>query len=113
VTISKQFFSGFNETTGLVFALLAFAAGFIVRPFGAVFFACLGDLIGRKYTFLATMLLMGTSSARAIFSRVSIAGNGVAVFHPGDVPAQQFSAFLDIGLGTYFSVPAKPSTYQQ
>lgn len=62
VTISKQFFSSFNETTGLVFALLAFAAGFIVRPFGAVFFGRFGDLVGRKYTFLATMLLMGLAT---------------------------------------------------
>jgi MFS family permease len=62
VTISKQFFSSFDETTGLVFALLAFAAGFIVRPFGAVFFGRLGDLVGRKYTFLTTMLLMGLAT---------------------------------------------------
>src|SRR6478609_3382703 len=59
VTISRQFFAGVDETTGFVFALLAFAAGFIVRPFGAVFFGRLGDMIGRKHTFLATMLLMG------------------------------------------------------
>jgi MFS family permease len=62
VTISRQFFAGVDETTGFVFALLAFAAGFIVRPFGAVFFGRLGDMIGRKYTFLATMLLMGLST---------------------------------------------------
>lgn len=62
VTISRQFFAGVDETTGFVFALLAFAAGFIVRPFGAVFFGRLGDMIGRKHTFLATMLLMGLST---------------------------------------------------
>lgn len=62
VTISKQFFSGVDKTTGFLFALLAFAAGFIVRPFGAVFFGRLGDLVGRKYTFLATMLLMGLAT---------------------------------------------------
>jgi len=62
VTISKQFFSGVDETTGFMFALLAFAAGFIVRPFGAAFFGRLGDLVGRKYTFLMTMLLMGFST---------------------------------------------------
>ncbi|WP_153098968.1 MFS transporter [Paraburkholderia hayleyella] len=62
VVISHQFFAGVNETTGFVFALLAFAAGFIVRPFGAVFFGRLGDMIGRKYTFLVTMLLMGLST---------------------------------------------------
>ena len=50
--ISKQFFSGVNETTGFIFALLAFAAGFAVRPFGALVFGRLGDLVGRKYTFL-------------------------------------------------------------
>jgi MFS family permease len=61
--ISKQFFSGVNETTGFIFALLAFAAGFFVRPFGALVFGRLGDLIGRKYTFLITILIMGTSTA--------------------------------------------------
>jgi MFS family permease len=61
--ISKQFFSGVNETTGFIFALLAFAAGFAVRPFGAVVFGRLGDLIGRKYTFLVTIVMMGLSTA--------------------------------------------------
>lgn len=61
-TISKQFFSGVDETTGFMFALLAFASGFIVRPFGAAFFGHLGDLVGRKYTFLATMVLMGLAT---------------------------------------------------
>jgi MFS family permease len=61
--ISKQFFAGVNETTGFIFALLAFAAGFAVRPFGALFFGRLGDLIGRKYTFLVTILIMGISTA--------------------------------------------------
>src|ERR1700685_1034779 len=60
--ISKQFFSGVNETTGFIFALLAFAAGFAVRPFGALIFGRLGDMIGRKYTFLITMTLMGTGT---------------------------------------------------
>jgi len=50
--IAKQFFAKADPTTGLIFALLAFAAGFIVRPFGALVFGRLGDLIGRKYTFL-------------------------------------------------------------
>jgi MFS family permease len=62
VTISKQFFSGVDETTGFMFALLAFAAGFIFRPFGAAFFGRLGDLVGRKYTFLMTMFLMGLAT---------------------------------------------------
>ena len=62
VTISKQFFSGVDESTGFMFALLAFAAGFVVRPFGAAFFGRLGDLVGRKYTFLMTMFLMGLAT---------------------------------------------------
>jgi MFS family permease len=57
--ISAQFFSGVNETTGFIFALLAFAAGFAVRPFGALVFGRLGDLVGRKHTFLVTMSIMG------------------------------------------------------
>ena len=61
--ISKQFFSGVNETTGFIFALLAFAAGFFVRPFGALVFGRLGDLVGRKYTFLITIIIMGSSTA--------------------------------------------------
>ena len=61
--ISKQFFSGVNETTGFIFALLAFAAGFFVRPFGALLFGRFGDLIGRKHTFLVTIVIMGASTA--------------------------------------------------
>jgi MFS family permease len=60
--ISRQFFSGVNETAAFIFALLAFAAGFAVRPFGALVFGRLGDLVGRKYTFLITILLMGAST---------------------------------------------------
>ena len=60
--IAKQFFSGLDEGTAFIFALLAFAAGFIVRPFGAIFFGRLGDMIGRKYTFLVTILIMGVST---------------------------------------------------
>ena len=60
--ISRQFFSGVNETAGFIFALMAFAAGFAVRPFGAVFFGRIGDLVGRKYTFLITIVLMGAST---------------------------------------------------
>src|SRR5690606_9340656 len=60
--ITQHFFSGVNETTGYIFALLAFAAGFAVRPFGALVFGRLGDLWGRKNTFLVTMLLMGLST---------------------------------------------------
>ncbi|WP_338016697.1 MFS transporter [Oleomonas cavernae] len=60
--ISKQFFSGVNPAAAFIFALMAFAAGFAVRPFGAVVFGRLGDLVGRKYTFLITILLMGSST---------------------------------------------------
>ena len=60
--IGAQFFTPFPEATRNVFALLAFAAGFIVRPFGALVFGSLGDLIGRKYTFLMTIVIMGLST---------------------------------------------------
>ncbi len=60
--IAKQFFSGLDEGSAFIFALLAFAAGFIVRPFGALVFGRLGDMIGRKYTFLVTILIMGIST---------------------------------------------------
>ena len=60
--IAKHFFAGVNETTAFIFALLAFAAGFAVRPFGAIVFGRLGDMIGRKYTFLVTILIMGVST---------------------------------------------------
>jgi MFS family permease len=60
--IAKQFFSGLDSGSAFIFALLAFAAGFIVRPFGAIFFGRLGDMIGRKYTFLVTILIMGLST---------------------------------------------------
>jgi MFS family permease len=60
--IAKQFFSGLNETSAFIFALLAFAAGFAVRPFGAIVFGRLGDMVGRKYTFLVTIVLMGIST---------------------------------------------------
>jgi hypothetical protein len=60
--IAAQFFSGVNPTAAFIFALMAFAAGFAVRPFGALVFGRLGDLIGRKYTFLVTILIMGLST---------------------------------------------------
>jgi len=60
--IAKQFFAGTDPNTAFIFALLAFAAGFIVRPFGALVFGRLGDMIGRKYTFLVTILIMGGST---------------------------------------------------
>ena len=60
--IAKQFFTGFDPSAAYIFALLAFAAGFLVRPFGAIVFGRLGDMIGRKYTFLVTILIMGAST---------------------------------------------------
>lgn len=60
--IAKQFFSGLDPSAAFIFALLAFAAGFLVRPFGAIVFGRLGDMIGRKYTFLVTILIMGLST---------------------------------------------------
>jgi MFS family permease len=60
--LTTQFFSGVNEVTGYIFALAAFAAGFAVRPFGALVFGRLGDLVGRKHTFLITMGIMGGST---------------------------------------------------
>ncbi len=60
--IAKKFFAGLDPGSAFIFALLAFAAGFIVRPFGALVFGRLGDMIGRKYTFLVTILIMGMST---------------------------------------------------
>ena len=60
--IAKQFFSGLDPQAAFIASLLAFAAGFIVRPFGALVFGRLGDMIGRKYTFLVTILIMGLST---------------------------------------------------
>src|SRR5450631_3380664 len=61
--IVAQFFSGVNPTAGFIFALMAFAAGFAVRPFGAIVFGRIGDMVGRKYTFLITITIMGLSTA--------------------------------------------------
>lgn len=60
--ISRHFFSGVNPTAGFIFTLLSFAAGFFVRPLGAIVFGRLGDMVGRKYTFLVTILLMGVAT---------------------------------------------------
>ncbi|AXL51891.1 major facilitator transporter [Paraburkholderia caffeinilytica] len=62
IFISKSFFSGVNPTAAFIFTLLSFAAGFAVRPFGAIVFGRLGDLVGRKYTFLITIVIMGLST---------------------------------------------------
>ncbi|MET3275341.1 hypothetical protein ABIF43_000830 [Bradyrhizobium japonicum] len=58
--IGAQFFSAYPPATRDIFALLAFAAGFLVRPFGAIVFGRIGDIVGRKYTFLVTILIMGS-----------------------------------------------------
>src|SRR6476646_6031948 len=60
--ISTKFFPSTNPTTALLSTLATFAAGFVVRPFGALFFGRLGDLIGRKYTFLVTLVIIGLST---------------------------------------------------
>ncbi len=75
--ITVQFFSGVNETTGFILALAAFAAGFAVRPFGALVFGRIGDLVGRKNTFLVTMGIMGASTF-AVGLLPSYASAGVA-----------------------------------
>ena len=62
IYISKSFFSGVNPTAAFIFTLLSFAAGFAVRPFGAIVFGRLGDMVGRKYTFLITIVIMGVST---------------------------------------------------
>src|SRR3979490_1104796 len=61
--IGAQFFSAYPPATRDIFALLAFAAGFLVRPFGAIVFGRIGDIVGRKYTFLVTIVIMGMSTA--------------------------------------------------
>src|SRR6202161_5002235 len=61
--LAKYFFSNVPPNVGFIFALLAFAAGFAVRPFGALIFGRLGDLVGRKHTFLITIVIMGLSTA--------------------------------------------------
>src|SRR5256714_2520770 len=60
--IGKQFFAALDPTAAFIASLMAFAAGFLVRPFGALVFGRLGDMIGRKYTFLVTILIMGLST---------------------------------------------------
>ncbi|MCA3745437.1 MFS transporter [Phenylobacterium sp.] len=82
--IGLHFFSGVNESTGFILALMAFAAGFAVRPFGALVFGRLGDLWGRKNTFLVTMLLMGLSTFAVgllpDYSQIGVAAPIILVF---------------------------------
>ena len=72
VIIGKQFFTGLNDTAQFIFTLLAFAAGFFVRPFGALVFGRLGDLVGRKYTFLITIMIMGMATTMCMTSIAAI-----------------------------------------
>ena len=67
VIFGAMFFPKGNETAALLAALATFGAGFVLRPFGAIFFGRLGDMIGRKYTFLITMLVMGLATAAVGF----------------------------------------------
>src|ERR1700743_2968767 len=60
--IGKAFYSAFDANTQFIFGLLTFSAGFLVRPFGALVFGRVGDLVGRKYTFLVTITIMGLST---------------------------------------------------
>jgi MFS family permease len=60
--IAAKFLTGLNPTTSFIMALLIFAAGFVVRPFGALVFGRIGDLVGRRYTFIVTLLVMGLST---------------------------------------------------
>jgi len=82
--IGKQFFSGVNETASFIFALLAFAAGFAIRPLGALFFGRLGDKVGRKYTFLITIVLMGVSTflvgVLPAYATIGVAAPALLVF---------------------------------
>ena len=80
--INMHFYSGVNETTGYILALATFAAGFIVRPFGALAFGRIGDIVGRKNTFLVTMIIMG-----------------VATFVVGLLPGADFFEAMGPGLG--------------
>jgi MFS family permease len=93
--ISKQFFAGVDPTSAFIFALLAFAAGFAVRPFGAVVFGRLGDMIGRKHTFLLTILIMGSSTA-------------IVGFLPGYAAIGAAAPIILSGAATYVAEHAPP-----
>src|SRR3989337_883350 len=80
VILSEQFFPNTNPTAAFLSTLATFAAGFIVRPFGAIVFGRLGDIVGRKYTFLVTLILMGGST----FAIGLIPGyETIGIFAPG------------------------------
>ena len=88
--ISQKFFPSANPTAALLSTLATFAAGFIIRPFGALVFGRLGDIIGRKYTFLLTLVLMGGSTflIGLIPSYASIGGwDGIREWPPASPPS--------------------------
>ena len=112
--IGAQFFSQYPEATRNVFALLAFAAGFLVRPFGALVFGRLGDLVGRKYTFLITILIMGLSTFLVgclpsyEFDRVHRARRADCIAHgPGSRPRRRVWRCGDIRRGACASRQAR------
>jgi MFS family permease len=84
IQIGKAFYSAFDANTQFIFALLTFSAGFLVRPLGALMFGRVGDLVGRKYTFLVTIIIMGLST-----------------FFVGLVPDYQASRFGDFRRSTF------------
>ena len=96
VILAKQFFSGVNPTAGLIFFWLAFAAGFAVRPFGALVFGRVGDIVGRKYTFLITMTLMGLGTF-LVGLLPSYASAGIAA--PIDTSLSRCSMVQGLALG--------------
>ena len=104
--ISKSFFSGVNPTAAFIFTLLGFAAGFAVRPFGAIVFGRLGDLVGRKHTFLVTIVIMGISTFVVGFLP-GYASIGIAA--PVIFIAMRLLQGLALGGGTAARRPTSPS----
>jgi len=94
--IGAQFFSAYPPATRDIFALLAFAAGFLVRPFGAIVFGRVGDIVGRKYTFLVTILIMGSSTFL-----VGVAVVSTPRAWAGDAPIGHLGDTLRVDTGTY------------
>ncbi|MEZ5937454.1 MAG: MFS transporter [Hyphomonadaceae bacterium] len=99
--ITHHFFSGVNETTGFILALAAFAAGFLVRPFGALAFGRIGDIVGRKNTFLVTMIIMGAATFTVgllpSYATMESLGPGMGVIAPFALVALRVLQGLAIG----------------
>ena len=72
--IAGHFFPKNNETAALLLTLATFATGFVIRPFGAIVFGHIGDIVGRKYTFLLTLLLMGGAPQVIPIGKIKTAG---------------------------------------